>query len=49
MFYQIPEEGNENCEKTILDFVEQQLKIENAFTDKKLHIVHSTYIIAKFS
>ena len=30
MCYQIPEEKDENCEKTILDCIEQKIKIENA-------------------
>ncbi len=40
LFFKIPEEKDEQCEKKILDFMESKLRIENASRDIKLHRVH---------
>ncbi|KAH3870961.1 hypothetical protein DPMN_034155 [Dreissena polymorpha] len=40
LFYKIPEEKDEQCEKKILDFIESKLLIENASKDIKLHRAH---------
>lgn len=58
IFYKIREEKDENCENKILDFIENQMHIDNAKTEIKLHRAHriGTYdgtktrpIVAKFA
>ena len=40
LFFQIPEEKGESCEGKILNFIENELSIENASTEIKLHRAH---------
>jgi hypothetical protein len=40
MFYKIKEERDENCEAKVLEFIENELNIENAQTEIKLHRAH---------
>ena len=58
LFFRIPKEKGENCENTILEFIENNLKLQNAKEEIKIHRAHriGTYrpekvmpIVAKFA
>ena len=38
LFFQIPEEKEEQCDKKILEFIEKKLHVQNAQTEIKLHM-----------
>lgn len=40
LFHKIPEEKDENCEEKILNFIENEMKIENGKTDIKIQRAH---------
>ncbi|XP_052238685.1 uncharacterized protein LOC127849990 [Dreissena polymorpha] len=40
LFFRIPEEQEEQCEKKILEFIETKLHVQNAQTEIKLHKAH---------
>ncbi|KAH3863997.1 hypothetical protein DPMN_027007 [Dreissena polymorpha] len=40
LFFQIPEEKDEQCDKKILEFIEKRLHVQNAQSEIKLHRAH---------